>query len=187
MRAIESIAAQQGQGPAFVSAVVELADGESGACFGLPAHNFDARLASGYSAANAAARGLVPFPNGERRPNGKALITAWGCFQFNRDAWRALPGVHPMAFPWDCTPDEELRRPIEKYAQLWRRAVAAGLSAGRAHAMIRAWHAGPAYYSRVISAVEGGGSFAGAWAAHVPSTTARRIEKHVSDAGLGYV
>lgn len=57
------------------------------------------------------------------------LITAWGVFQWNRDAGRELhtlddlglraPPIASDWMPWDWSALDEVRIPIEYYAQLW--------------------------------------------------------------------
>ncbi|MCB9527835.1 MAG: hypothetical protein H6701_05455 [Myxococcales bacterium] len=116
-------------GPEFVKVVEHLAETESGAMLGRPANTFDAR------------------PKNER--GGAALITAWGCFQWNRDAIGdvrhmaaiGIPGfVTAARFGWEWSADDELRLPIAMYRQIWewtraRRGTA--LDAARA---VRLWH-----------------------------------------------
>lgn len=160
---IEQIAGALFLGDVFVSTLKHLAQTESGARFGLPANIFDAR------------------PK-EQRPAGKSLITAWGAFQFNRDAWRALSGVAATAFPWDCTPYEELARPITRYAQLFfevRQAGGADLDAARG---IRLWHRSPAAYRKYVSAGRSQG-FAAAWQ-QVDASHRQPTDKHLRAAGL---
>jgi hypothetical protein len=130
---IERLARAQGLGETFVQTVGYLAQTESHARFGLPANIFDAR------------------PQVQRKP-GKPLITAWGAFQFNRDAWRSLPGVAKTAFPWDSTPWEEIARPVTRYAQLFRDVLAAGGSQIDAARGIRLWHAVPAVFKSYLKA-----------------------------------
>jgi hypothetical protein len=115
----------------FAESVRHLAHTESTATFGLPARTFDAR------------------PKLAREP-GKPLITAWGAFQFNRDAWRALPETASDAFPWQCTPCEEIGWPLRKYARLFQEIRGAGggdLAAARG---LRLWHRAPGAYRAYV-------------------------------------
>ncbi|MES1241873.1 MAG: D-alanyl-D-alanine carboxypeptidase family protein [Acidobacteriota bacterium] len=160
---IEQLARAQGLGDAFVRTVRHLAETESGARFGLPANIFDAR------------------PAGER-PSNKPLITAWGAFQFNRDAWRSLPGVASTAFPWDCTPREEIARPIERYARLFRDVVAAGGGPVDAARGIRLWHITPAGFGSYLRTGRGSG-FGTAWQ-QVPADRRQQIDKRLRESGV---
>jgi LAS superfamily LD-carboxypeptidase LdcB len=159
---IGRLASATGLGAVFVQTVGHLAMTESGAMFGRPANIFDARAT-------------------EQRPAGKPLITAWGAFQFNRDAWRGLPGVTRTAFPWDSTALEEITRPIEKYAALYRAVVAAGGSPLDAARGIRLWHRTPAGFQRYLQAGRGG-RFAAAWSA-VPDSHRQNVDANLRRAG----
>jgi len=160
---IEQIAGALFLGNVFVATVKHLAQTESGARFALPANIFDAR----------------PQP---QRPAGKALITAWGAFQFNRDAWRALPGVASTAFPWDSTPYEELSRPINRYAQLFLEVIRAGGSNIDAARGIRLWHRSPAAYRQYVNTGRSRG-FQNAWR-QVDASHRLPTDKHLRDAGI---
>jgi LAS superfamily LD-carboxypeptidase LdcB len=127
---IEQLARSQGLGEVFITTVRHLAQTESGAMFGRPANIFNA------------------LPGDQRQ--GKPLITAWGAFQFNRDAWRSLNGVASTAFPWNSTPYEEISRPIQKYAELFTAVRALGGSEIDAARGVRLWHVTPAGYLRYL-------------------------------------
>ncbi len=180
---VERHAREQGLGDTFVKAVKQMARTESGARFGLPANIFDAR------------------PKAER-PEGKKLITAWGVFQFNRDAWTALipraerrsqrswiaNGVRGCAsadgcvFPWDATPEEEITRPIEKYAALFRDVRAAGGSDTNAARGLRIWHISPAAYQSWLQAARRAG-FSTAWRS-LSSDLRERVTRFLERAGI---
>ena len=137
-------AMKHGLGPTFVKAVEQMARTESGATFGLPANTFNANPP-------------------HLRPPGKRLITAWGTFQFNRDAWTSLiPGSQKNSYksfkskgdagcgsdsgcvyPWDSTPEEEVSRPIKKYAQLFQEVKRLGGSDVDSAIGLRIWHISP--------------------------------------------
>jgi D-alanyl-D-alanine carboxypeptidase len=160
---IEQLARAEGLGDIFVRTVRRLAETESGARFGLPANIFDARLP-------------------EQRPPGKPLITAWGAFQFNRDAWRALPEVSAAAFPWDCTPQEEIARPIARYARLYHDVVAAGGGAIDAARGIRLWHITPAGFGTYLKTGRSSG-FGAAWQ-QVPADQWQQIDERLRESGI---
>lgn len=110
-------------GYAFTAAMVKLARHESGARYGLPARNFDAR--------SAAERGELP------------LKTAYGAFNSTRAAWIAQAqraGLSAPGDPWLATPEQELRVPIGSYAVLWSKAKTAGASDADAERLLHAWH-----------------------------------------------
>jgi hypothetical protein len=161
---IDQIAGAHGLGDVFVRTVRHLAETESGACFGLPAHTFDARPPA-------------------QRPAGKGLITAWGAFQFNRDAWRSLPGVSKTAFPWDSTPREELARPIERYSRLYRDVIAAGGSPFDAARGIRLWHKTPAGFRAYVKTGRSSG-FETAWQ-QVSAKRRQIIDARLRESGIG--
>jgi peptidoglycan hydrolase-like protein with peptidoglycan-binding domain len=141
--AVRAAANGHGLGAAFTAVVTHLAETESGTTFALPANIFDAR------------------PPAER-PSGKSLITAWGVFQFNRDAWRALPGVASTAFPWQVSVADEVDRPVARYADLFQQIRDAGgddLAGARG---IRLWHRSPAAFRNYLRAGARSG-FSAAW------------------------
>lgn len=128
---IEQMAQPLLLGDVFIKTLKGLTQTESGARFGLPANIFDAR------------------PK-EQRPAGKPFITAWGAFQFNAGAWRALSGVSATAVPWDATPYEELSRPINRYAQLFSEVLQAGGNNLDAARGVRLWHRTPAGFRQYV-------------------------------------
>ena len=160
---IEELARAEGLGDVFVRTVRRLAETESGARFGLPANTFNSDPP-------------------ERRPAGKSLITAWGAFQFNRDAWRSLPGVAKTAFPWDSTPREEVARPVARYARLYREVLAAGGSAIDAARGIRLWHKTPAGFRKYVKTGKSSG-FGAAWQT-VSETRRQVIDKRLRESGV---
>jgi hypothetical protein len=161
---IDQIAGAEGLGDIFVRTVRHLSETESAARFGLPANIFDARPPA-------------------QRPPGKSLITAWGAFQFNRDAWRALPGVAKTAFPWDSTPREEIARPIARYARLFRDVRAAGGSPVDAARSIRLWHITPAGFHKYLKTGKSSG-FSAAWQ-QVAADRRQQIDKRLRESGVG--
>ncbi len=180
---VQRVAETRGLGGGFVRVVQDLALGESGASYALPAHTFDSR----------------PAPD---RPSGTRLITAWGVFQFNRDAWtqqiplderrsrrswigtsiRGCEDPSGCVFPWDANPDEEIERPIRTYATLFREIQNAGGSELDAARGVRLWHALPRAYNQYKRAGAEIG-FAGAWQ-QVESIRRQQIDKHLGNAGL---
>lgn len=160
---IEELARAEGLGDVFVRTVRRLAETESGARFGLPANTFNADPP-------------------ERRPPGKSLITAWGAFQFNRDAWRSLPGVARTAFPWDSTPREEIARPVARYARLYRDVLSAGGNAVDAARGIRLWHKTPAGFRAYVK-TGGSAGFGRAWQ-QVSETRRQVIDKRLRESGV---
>lgn len=161
--AIQAAARQHGLGEVFVSVVSHLAQTESGATYARPANTFDAR------------------PPAERPP-GKALITAWGVFQFNRDAWRSLPGTSSTSFPWEASAAEEINRPVARYAELFRQVRAAGGSELAAARGIRLWHRSPAAYRNYLRAGQDSG-FEAAWRA-VPQRHRTAVDRRMRETGL---
>ncbi len=160
---IERIARAQGLGEVFVKTLKHLAETESGGMFALPANIFDAR------------------PK-EQRPTGKYLITAWGAFQFNRDAWRSLPGVASNEFPWDSTPYEEITRPIFRYVKLFSDVIESRGSQVDAARGVRLWHRTPAGYARFLSRGRSQG-FSSAWS-QVDASHRTSVDKRLRSAGI---
>jgi hypothetical protein len=164
---VEQFARQQNLGEMFVKTIKHLATTESGAMFARPADN--------------RVRPFNILPESQR--GGKAYISAWGVFQFNRGAWRALPGVAKTAFPWDSTPDEEIARPIRKYAALFaeiRRSGGTQIDAARG---IRLWHMQPnGLYKPYLRRGKQLG-FSSAWQ-QVPAKYKARVDRHLRNAGI---
>lgn len=159
---IDAIARDMLMNSAFITTVKHLATTESGARFALPANIFNA---------------LPPEQRG-----GKPLITAWGVFQFNRDAWRALPGVSSNAYPWHATVREELMKPLARYAQLFRQIKSTGgndLSAARG---LRLWHRSPAQF-RIYSRRGRDRGYNYAWS-RVPSRHSTSVDRRMRQTGL---
>lgn len=131
-------------GSTFVKACQQMALTESGATYALPARTFNNDPPA-------------------QRPPGKGLITAWGVFQYNRDAWTArIPGpqrrtrrswvpngtagceaAEGCVYPWDCTEKEEIVIPIEHFARTFREIRDAGGSEEAAAMGIRIRHKSP--------------------------------------------
>ncbi|MEZ4437046.1 MAG: hypothetical protein R3F65_32015 [bacterium] len=154
--ALEPVAAQaagHGHGQVFVDTVTHLAKTEGeGGTFAVPARNFHAACAT--TAVNR--RRLCTIVDAPR-PESRRLVTAWGVFQWNRDAGRDLHtldglGLRAPYIPtdwmlWDWTAAEEIAIPINYYAQLWTLVRKRGGSeAGR-----RAGHAALAHRADALS------------------------------------
>jgi len=183
VRAVADQAHEAGLGEAFVRTMTHLArtEGEGGT-FAVPARNFNAPC-------------LNRIPDRARRctlvdaPRSGALITAWGVFQWNRDAGRALASLDDLGLraapipsdwmPWDWSATEEIAVPIDYYAQLWRLVRRRGGSEQDAARGARLWHTGPTRFRRYL----GRGANPRAWA-KVDPTYARRIDQHLTHAGI---
>jgi hypothetical protein len=177
-------ATRHGHGHAFVKAITQLArtEGEGGT-FGVAARNFNAGCATrGIHAKRLCTPVDVPRPP-------KSLITAWGVFQWNRDAGRLLHALNGLGLrappipgdwmPWDWTAAEEIVIPINYYAQLWalvRRQGGSELDAARG---VRLWHTGPSRFRKFLN----DGVNAVAWTL-VPRAVAEPIDKHLKNAGI---
>lgn len=160
---VERLARAKGLGEVFSRTVKHLSQTESGGTFARPANIFNA------------------LPKEQHR-EGRNLITAWGAFQFNRDAWRALPGVSRTAFPWQASIREELEKPIDRYAALFRSIKSAGGDDVAAARGIRLWHRTPTGFKRYLRNGRSDG-FASAWRA-VPSRHRNPVDAHLSAAGV---
>jgi hypothetical protein len=180
---IERTAQAQELGETFLELVLHLAQTESGQMFARPANNFDAR------------------PPEERQ--GRDLVTAWGVFQFNRDAWTALipAGEHSSkpshvpqgtsgcsaapgcVYPWDSTPYEEILLPIQKYAQIYQAITSTGGSALDAARGVRLWQRSP--HGTYPQYVENGRQqgFAAAWQA-VNAADRELVDQHLRAANI---
>jgi len=168
---------------ALRSALEEMAKKESGAQLGRPTGTFDARIK---------VRGQDGPPHyygtavDGLRPSG-GIVTAWGIFQFNRDAWRALPGVSNSAFPWDASIEEEIGRPLAVYVSLWNDARTAGADEVSAARYVHLWQHGSSYSNRFKSGAAKLGGDASAWAQawlDVPADHRNVIDKHLRNAGV---
>ncbi len=181
---IARVAGQAGLGEPFVKTMVQLArtEGEGGT-FAVAARNF-----------NAACRGtkvnrrrlctLVDAPRG-----ADPLITAWGVFQWNRDAGRELSSLDNLGLkapripsdwqPWDWSATKEIAVPIDYYAQLWRLVRKRGGSVRDAARGVRLWHTGPTRFRRYFNR----GADARAWA-RVQTKVSGRIDRHLAHAGV---
>lgn len=100
-----------------------LAKHESSATLSLPANTFN----------------LLP----KEQRNGKARITAWGCYQFNNPAYQDLrrklrwvPNYKPEteatipkdSMPWSMTSTQEITLTLARYRQIYLACLAAGFS-----------------------------------------------------------
>ncbi len=181
---VRRIAAEQQLGDAFVQTMVNLAQYEGeGGTFGVPARTFNVPCRT---------RDLDRL----RRcttvdaPRSGTLITAWGVFQWNRDAGRDLhtlddlglraPEIPAEWMPWDWTARQEVALPIGYYAQLWalvkKRPGRTDRDAARG---VRLWHTGPTRFRRYIT----DGADPSAWA-KVDRVVATRIDRHLARAGV---
>ncbi|MEM7553551.1 MAG: hypothetical protein AAF378_05540 [Cyanobacteria bacterium P01_A01_bin.84] len=186
---VERVARSQNLGEIFVATVKHLSITESGSRYALPAFKFDSRPP-------------------QQRPTGKPLITAWGVFQFNRDAWSSL--IPPQArrsrqswiprgtagcgkaagcvFPWDSTPSEEIILPIQKYAQIFSEVRSSGGNEIDAARGIRLYHIGSGIYKNWLRFARQR-NFNVAWR-NVNTFDRRgrnlrgRIDKHLRNAGV---
>lgn len=187
---VRRLAAGHQLGDAFVKTMVHLAKHEGeGGTFAVPARNFNVPC-------------RTPALDRLRRcttvdaPRSGTLITAWGVFQWNRDAGRDLhaldnlglraPRIPADWMPWDWTAHEEVALPIAYYAQLWALVMKRPRktwtlqdlerSAARG---VRLWHTGPSRFRRYLS----DGADQSAWA-RVDNTVANRIDRHLANAGV---
>lgn len=127
--------------------------------FGRPADGFDARCAAAGATIKKrfktpeqlAVEGWCTLVDGPR-PGGE-IVTAWGCFQFNRDAWWDAGGV---GLPWECDQVEEIQRPTRTYATNWRRCLSAGVDPVVGAFL---WQASPAQFERYLRG-QGAGEYA---------------------------
>ncbi|MEZ4437377.1 MAG: hypothetical protein R3F65_33710 [bacterium] len=186
--AVEHVAAQaerRGHGQAFVDTMVHLAKTEGeGGTFAVPARNFKAPCTS--TALNR--RRLCTTVDAPRN-SGPGVITAWGVFQWNRDAGRQLhtldnlglraPAIHPDWMPWDWTAAEEIAIPINYYAQLWALVRRRGRTVLDAARGVRLWHTGPSRFRRYLAR----GANPRAWAA-VQTRVSETIDNHLKHAGV---
>ncbi len=166
------------------TALIKMALKESGAQLGRPTGTFDARIkAHGQDGAphyyGTAVDGL--------RDKGKPIVTAYGMFQFNRGAWRGLKGVKRDEFPWDCTAEEEVDRPLMRYMEMWDEAKGCGANDVAAARYVHLWQRGPSRSGSYLDgAVEHGGD-ADAWTIawdNVPRSHRNRVDHHLREAGI---
>ena len=184
---VRQVARAKRLGDTFVHTVVQMAKSESGARYGLPARNFNA--------------------NPPRlRPTGKGLITAWGVFQYNRDAWtclfseaerrrrasyrrhgklgcRGCRGKGGCVFPWDATPKEEVEKPIKQWAGLFVKVRKLGGSSRDAARAVRLFHISPTTTHAWLKEAERSG-FASAWPKTVSRQRRRRVDVFLRKAGI---
>lgn len=184
LRPVEEQAARHGHGEAFVKTLVHLAKTEGeGGTFAVPARNF---LAPCTTQALNPRRLCTPVD--APRP-GKGVITAWGVFQWNRDAGRDLktldnlglkaPLILPDWMPWDWTAAEEIVIPTNYYAQLWMLVRSRDGSERDAARGMRLWHVGPSYFRTYLR----NGANPKAWALVDPKV-ADKIDHHLKTAGV---
>ena len=180
---IRRIARAEGLGASFEYTVSHLAQTESGARFGLPARNFDARCTGddGRSAADRyEARQLCTLVDG-MRPSGEELITAWGCFQFNRDAWRGTGG--PTPWMWGVAEKQEIEHPVGVYARRWRAVTTHGGDTIAAARGLRLWQRSPSAFRSYVEDGAAAGGWAAAWS-RVDGDHRTVVERHLRNAGV---
>lgn len=120
-----------------------LAEKESGATLARAANIFDLRPSEQ----------RPTLDSGDKKP----YVSAWGCYQFNRDAWRGLrnkPSYLPeyklgigskikdTDFPWDCSQEEEITQPLNRYRQIYYGCVNRGFGPLEALWITASAHAG---------------------------------------------
>ncbi len=181
---IADVSRQTGLGESFVKTMVHLAKTEGeGGTFAVPARNFNAACRT--TKINRR-RLCTPVD----APRGDApLITAWGVFQWNRDAGRELaildnlglkaPPIPADWQPWDWSATEEIAVPIDYYAQLWRLVRKRGGTVRDAARGVRLWHTGPNRFRRYYNR----GADAKAWT-RVQTKVTSRIDRHLAHAGV---
>ena len=180
---IEYLARNYNLGRVFVATVKNVARKESGATYARPAIRFDARPPS-------------------QRPRGKSLITAWGVFQFNRDAWtsvvpcqvrrsrrswipkgsRGCSNSCGCVFPWDSTAEEEIAVPIWQYGKLFWQVLNAGGNEIDGARSIWLWQIGSSIHRRWFASAQQRG-FNAAWQ-NLNGNLRRRIDNNLTEAGV---
>lgn len=160
---IRAEGARMSLGPAFIQAMIQLSQNESGARIGLPAGIFNA---------------LPPERRGER-----PLITAWGAFQYNRAAWRRASGTRRE--PWETSVSEEVRVPMVELGRVWKRAKDEGAPDDYALRAVRLFHVAPALVDGYI-ARGSRGNWSVAWAGVRYTTMNGHDARDLIDRKLGF-
>lgn len=179
----QKVAAEHQLGDTFVRTMANLVQREGeGGTWAAPARNFNVPCQT--KAVDGARRCTVIDA-----PRTGTLITAWGAFQWNRDAGRDLhtlddlgltaPSIPRDWMPWDWSPHDEIAIPVEYYAQLFALVKRRGGNDRDAARGVRLWHTGPSRFRRYIAA----GASDRAWS-QVDATIANRIDRHLADAGV---
>ena len=185
LRPIAEMATKHGHGEVFVKTITHLAKTEGeGGTFAVPARNFNTACTT---TALHAKRLCTPVD--APRDDKRQLITAWGVFQWNRDAGRDLktldgiglraPFVPDDWMPWDWSAAEEIAIPINYYAQIWALVRQRGGAERDAARGMRLWHVGPTYFRRYLDR----GAGPAAWI-QVDAKVASRIDHHLTNAGV---
>ncbi|MDH3661339.1 MAG: penicillin-insensitive murein endopeptidase [Alphaproteobacteria bacterium] len=187
LKQVRSVAKAQKLGDAFVRTVVQMAKTESNGRYALPANTFNANPP-------------------KLRPKGQGLITAWGVFQYNRDAWTCLfseaerkkrvsyrqhgklgcsgcRGKGGCVFPWDATATEEVTKPIEQWAKLFAKVKGLGGSSRDAARAIRLFHISPTNTNKWLKAAAGS-NVASAWRKTVSDRRRKRVDRFVAAVGI---
>lgn len=158
---VREVTAGAGDDAYFAAYAITLCKHESGATHALPAIQFN-------------------FLPKEQR-GGKALCTAWGCFGYNRDAYRGLAkkigwvpdyvpesprlilGVQPELPPldengqcWNMSRVGEVVFPLNQYRQIYKASRARGFSPERALVITAMAHSGLGNGGRIFRAGPGG-------------------------------
>ena len=173
--------------PAFAQTIRHVSQTESGGAWGRPANNFDARCRAGGPRSDIPR--YCPGVDGPR-PAGTEIVTAWGLFGPNRDAWRSWLQVvrtggrswasEGTAFPWEADIDAELMVPVRVYLLLWNRARSNGAAALDAARVVRLSQRSPGAseaFEREAARV----GWARAWSS-VPRRHAGIIDRHLANA-----
>lgn len=180
--------------PAFLKLMLNLCSGESNCKLGLPARNFDARCGTKSSDP----RTCTKFDG--LRGKGELLQTAWGTFQWMRAPFWELTRrgssiylgkdfpSQKGKFPWDYSPEDEVRIPMMAYAVLWKKTRAAGGDRIDAARAVRLWHQNPSRYKEFVRRAKTMG-WKKAWKAGDPKYA--RVDNHLRKSfqlsGLGGV
>lgn len=196
----ESIAERHRIGQAFTITMRHLCLTESGGMFGRPADTFDARATRDAYELVMRTGGPDRSPHvprdgagwryntwviedGHRQVDGDAnpddnLITAWGCYQFNRDAIRELGAG--VAWPWLLDVEAEVALPVGHYARIWRQVAAGRTTDVDCAAMVRLYHRSPrAYGDALPDVLAGHGALA-----TMPASHRSIIKRHLTNSGL---
>ena len=185
LRPIAEMAAKHGHGEVFVKTITHLAKTEGeGGTFAVPARNFNTACTT---TALHAQRLCTPVD--APRSAQRQIITAWGVFQWNRDAGRDLKTLNGLGLrapfvpddwmPWDWSAAEEIAIPINYYAQIWALVRQRGGTERDAARGMRLWHVGPTYFRRYLDRGPG----PAAWI-QVDAKVASKIDHHLKNAGV---
>ncbi|MEZ4435406.1 MAG: hypothetical protein R3F65_23630 [bacterium] len=182
---LESAATATGLGETFVKAMLQFAAAEGeGGTFAVPARNFNGACGDTAHLKKRLCTGVM----GERR--GKDLITAWGVFNWNRDAGRflhllnkrvrrAVPKLPDDWMPWDWSSAEEILVPLATYVAIYDAVSSVGGSALDGVRAARLWHKSPAAFNKWAAT-----RFSGRGWAEQPADYKATIDNHLRTAGV---